>query len=177
MNGESGKVIIFLYNLYTLILIPALFVLDGFWRLEAEISKGSITHGPILVLLIFLPEVVMSLELKLKLQYRNRVVPSILSIAAAFLLIRLFRYLFLVKTHAPITYNCCMGLMLLGLVWSFFMEWNEDLREHLLKYPKGQWFVPNDEDETKNHIWQGLWAWLFTPASLFMIYIAWFYLR
>ena len=48
MDSESGKVIIFLYNLYTLILIPALFVLDGFWRLEAKISKASITNGPIL---------------------------------------------------------------------------------------------------------------------------------
>lgn len=177
MDSESGKVIIFLYNLYTLILIPALFVLDGFWRLEAKISKASITNGPILVFLIFLPEIVMSLELKLQLQYRNRIVPTMLSIADAFILIKLFRYLFLVKTHAPITYDCCMGLMLLGLVWSFLMEWNEALRDHLLKYPQGQWFVPNDEDETANHIWHGLWAWLFTPASIFMIYISWFYLR
>lgn len=62
---------------------------------------------------------------------------------------KLFHHYFMIRTFAPITYYAENIMLVSGIIWTIIMEFNQNLRDHLLLYPKEQRLVPNAEDETE----------------------------
>lgn len=128
MNRNEGKGIIFFYNLCTLFFYPVSIFMIRVWSLERTDFSGRGSGMPIVALLIFLPEIFN----------------------------KLFHHYFMIRTFSPITYYAENIMFVSGIIWTIIMEFNQNLRDHLLLYPKEQRLVPNAEDETENRYWHGV---------------------
>lgn len=173
MNQNNSKGIIFLYNLYTLLFYPLAIFMASFWSLESA-SPASYGRGggtPIAVLLIFLPEVIFGLSWDLNNTLGGRIFTILSDMVTGWILYKLFHHSFMVKTYAPITYYIENIMLVFGIIWTIVIEFNQNLREHLLLYPKEKWLVPNAEDETENRYWHGLWQVFFWIAVVLMFLV------
>lgn len=170
MGRNDGRVVIFLYNLYTLFFYPLAIFMASFWALEIKFSF-PFRHGkgmPIAVLIVFLPEVILGLSWGLNNTFGGRIFTILSSIAAGWILHKLFHWYFMAETYAPITYYTENIMLVSGIIWTIVIEFNQALRDHLLLYPQDKWLVPNAEDDTENGYWHGLWLVLFWSAVAFM---------
>ena len=169
MSRNNGKVIIFLYNLYTLFFFPLAIFMSNFWAWEIKHSfpfrRGR--GMPIAVLIIFIPEVILGLECGLNNTMGGRIFTILCSIADGWMLYKLFHWYLMVETHAPITYYTILIMIMSGIIWTVGIEYSPTLRDHLLLYPKEQWLVPNAEDEPENSYWH----WFFKILLFSMIAI------
>lgn len=173
MNRNNSKRIIFLYNLYTLFFYPLAIFMASFWSLESR-SPNSYGRGggmPIAVLLIFLPEVIFGLSWNLNGTLGGRIFTILSSMVTGWILYKLFHRSFMVRTYAPITYYTENIMLVTGIIWTAVIEFNQNLREHLLLYPQAKWLVPNAEDETENSYWHGVWQALFWTAVALMFLV------
>ena len=128
-------------------------------------------HGrgmPIAVLIVFLPEVIFGLSWGLNTTFGGRIFTILSSLAAGWMLHKLFHWYFMGETYAPITYYTENIMLVSGIIWTIVIEFNQALRDHLLLYPQDKWLVPNAEDDTENSYWHGLWLVLFWSAVAFM---------
>lgn len=64
---------------------------------------------------------------------------------------------FYIKAEAPIIFGLAIIIMVVCLFWCVVIEYNKDLREHLLMFPQNQWLLPCSEDEQINRILQITW--------------------
>ena len=170
MRRNDGRVIILLYNLYMLFLCPLLIFLAGLWSVESNVYKhgGSMVTA---VLIIFIPEVIFGLKWDLHKTFGGRIFTILCSIAAGWIVHKLLHHYFVVRAYAPITYYATHILLVLGIIWTIVIEFNENLRDHLLLYPQEKWLVPNAESETENSYWSGCWQVLFWSALAFMLFV------
>ena len=90
------------------------------------------------------------------------------SMITGWILHKLFYHYFMIRTYAPITYYVENIMLVFGIIWTIVIEFNQNLREHLLLYPKEKRLVPNAEDETENRYWHGIWKVLFWSAVALM---------
>ena len=164
MNRNEGKGIIFLYNLYMLFFYPVTIFMIHVWYLERTNFAGRGSGMPIAVLIIFLPEIIFSMSCNLNNTLGGRIFTILSSVAAGWLLNKLFHHYFMIRTYAPITYYVENIMLVFGIIWTIVIEFNQNLREHLLLYPKEQRLVPNAEDETENSYWHGIWKVFFWTA-------------
>ncbi|MCM1112647.1 MAG: hypothetical protein NC399_05275 [Muribaculum sp.] len=156
MNRNAGKEIIFFYNLYILFFYPvSIFMIHG-WSLERTNFSGRGSGMPIVVLLIFLPEILLSMGCHLNTTLGGRIFTILSSMVTGWILNKLFHHYFMIKTFAPITYYAENIMLVSGIIWTIVIEFNQNLRNHLLLYPKEQRLVPNAEDETENRYWHGI---------------------
>ena len=166
MGRNSGKLIIFIYNLYTLFFYPLAIFMSNFWAWEIE-NAFPFRRGrgmPIAVLIIFLPEVIFGLEWGLNNTFGGRIFTILCSIADGWILYKLFHWYFMVETYAPIPYYTEIIMLVSGIIWTIIIEYSPTLRDHLLLYPRDKWLVPNAEDETENSYWDWLFKILFFSA-------------
>lgn len=173
MNRNDGRVIIFLYNLFTLFFYPLLIFLGGFWSIEAKVHNGH-TVGVVAVLLIFLPEIIFGLKWGLNSTFGGRIFTILCSIGAGLILHLILHQYYMVRVSAPITYYTTHVLLVLGIIWTIVIEFNENLRDHILLFPQEQWLVPNAEDETEKSYWHGFFRVLFIASLVFLIFIKFF---
>lgn len=61
-------------------------------------------------------------------------------------------------------------LMVLGIIWTIVIEFNENLRDHILLFPQPQWLFPNGEDDTENRYWHGILVVLAVASFAFVVY-------
>lgn len=173
MNQNDGKTIIFIYNLYMLFFYPLSIFLASFWSLESK-SPNSYGRGggtPIAVLIIFLPEVIFGLKWNLNCTFGGKIFTILSSMVVGWILNRLFYRSFMVRTYAPITYYTENVMLVSGIIWTAIIEFNQNLRNHLLLYPQDEWLVPNAEDETENSYWHGYWHMLFWTAVAILLLV------
>ena len=170
MGRNDGRVVIFLYNLYMLFLCPLLVFLAGLWSVEANVHKhgGSMVTA---VLIVFIPEVIFGLSWGLNKTFGSQIFTILCSMVAGWLVHKLLYHYFVVRAYAPITYYTTNIMMVLGIIWTIVIEFNQALRDHLLLFPREKWLVPNSEDETENSYWSGFWKVLFWSALAFMIFV------
>ena len=170
MGRNDGKVVIFLYNLYTLFLCPLLVFLAGLWSVEVNVHKhgGSMVTA---VLIVFIPEVILGLSWGLNKTFGSQIFTILCSMVAGWLVHKLLYHYFVVRAYAPITYYTTNIMMVLGIIWTIVIEFNQALRDHLLLFPREKWLVPNAEDETENSYWSGFWKVLFGSALAFMLFV------
>ena len=168
MDKSDGKVIIFLYNLYMLFFYPMAIFMTHIWSLERTNFSGRGSGMPIAVLLIFLPEILLSMGCNLNTTLGGRIFTILSSVVTGWILHKLFHHYFMIKTYAPITYYVENIMLVSGIIWTIVIEFNQNLREHLLLYPKEQRLVPNAEDETENWYWHMIWKVLFGTAVALM---------
>lgn len=173
MNRNDGKVIIFLYNLYTLFFYPLAIFMSSFWALESKSPKAYGRGGgmPIAVLLIFLPEVIFGLSWGLNSTFGGRIFTILSSLATGWILHKLFYRSFMIRAYAPITYYTENIMLVSGIIWTIVIEFNQALRDHLLLYPQEKWLVPNAEDEAENRYWHRFWQVLFWSAIALMFLV------
>ena len=168
MGRNDGRVVIFLYNLYMLFFYPLAIFMACFWALERSNFSGRGSGMPIAVLLIFLPEVILGMSCNLNTTLGGRIFTILSSVITGWILNKLFYYYFMIRTSAPITYYVENIMLVFGIIWTIVIEFNQNLREHLLLYPKEKRLVPNAEDETENSYWHGIWKVLFWSAVTLM---------
>lgn len=168
MDKSDGKVIIFLYNLYMLFFYPMATFMTHIWSLERTNFSGRGSGMPIAILLIFLPEILLSMGCNLNTTLGGRIFTILSSVVTGWILHKLFHHYFMIKTYAPITYYVENIMLVSGIIWTIVIEFNQNLREHLLLYPKEQRLVPNAENETKNWYWHMIWKVLFGTAVALM---------
>lgn len=173
MNRNTGKVIIFLYNLYMLFFFPLAIFMASFWSLESKSPKSYGRGGgmPIAVLLIFLPEVIFGLSWGLNNTFGGRIFTILSSMVTGWILHKLFHYYFIVRAYAPITYYVENTMLVIGIIWTIVIEFNQALRDHLLLYPKDKWLVPNAEDDTEDSYWNWFWKLLFWSSVVLMFLV------
>lgn len=173
MSRNDGRVVIFLYNLYTLFFYPLSIFMSCFWALEIN-RAFPFRHGrgmPIAVLIIFVPEVIFGLKWGLNNTFGGRIFTILCSVAAGWILYKLFHRYFMVDTYAPITYYTENIMLVSGIIWTIIIEFNENLRDHILLYPQNQWLVPNAEDDTENSYWHGFFKVFFIASLVFLVYV------
>lgn len=166
MSRNNGKIIIFLYNLYTLFFFPLAIFMPDLWAWEIE-NSFPFRRGrgmPIAVLIIFLPEVFLGLECGLNSTMGGRIFTILCSIADGWILYKLFHWYLIVETYAPVTYYMELIMIISGIIWTVVIEYNQALRDHLLLYTKDQWLIPNAEDEPENSYWHWIFKILFYSA-------------
>lgn len=170
MNKNNENWLIILYNLYAVLLVPALIVLAGIWSLETEsdFSYGKTGGLPIGALIIFVPEIICGLKWKLK-----RIFTIVCSIVWFILLCKSAHRFFITITHAPLTYYCIIFIMFTGMLWSIIIELNQDLREHILMFPQEQWLVPCSNNAKRNKIYQSAWKLAVILGTVFTLSIKW----
>lgn len=172
MSRNDGRIVIFLYNLYMLFFCPFAIFMASFWTIEAKSSfPFSYRHGrgtPFAVVIIFLPEIILGLSWGLNKTFGGRIFTILCSMAAGWILHKLFHWYFMVKTNTPITYYIENAMLVSGIIWTIVIEFNQALRDHLLLYPQDKWLTPNAEDDTENSYWHGVWLVLFWSAVGFM---------
>lgn len=173
MNRNGNKVI-FLYNLFTLLLCPLLICLAGFWPIEANIHSGRGKAMTIAVYIIFFPEVIFGLKWGLNSTFGGRIFTILCSMADGLILHKLLHYYYVTSSNAPITYYITNILMVFGIIWTIVIEFNEDLRDHILLYPQVRWLFPNAEDDTENRYWQLLMKILVGLSAVFLFYVVFF---
>lgn len=161
MNRNDSKIIIFLYNLYMLFFYPVAIFMVHVWSWERSNFAGRNSGMPIAVLIIFLPEVILGMSCNLNITFGGRIFTILSSVVTGWMLNKLFWYYFMTRTYAPITYYVENVMLVFGIIWTIVIEFNQNLREHLLLYPKEKMLVPNAEDETENRYWHGIWKVLF----------------
>lgn len=177
MRKRDGSLTIFLYNLYMMIYIPSAIFMWCFWYLETnglEYFFGHIgRHGrnmPILALLILFPEMLLGLEWDKNSTFGERIFTILCSMITGLALNRSFHRTFMVKTSAPITYRMGNILLLLGIIWTVVIEFNQTLRDHILSFPQNRWVIPNSDDTTYNSYWHGLWhLFLWSSVALWLL--------
>ena len=172
MKNEKDSTIIVLYNLHSLISMSLVMFLLGFWTLET--NKNELTYGrsgtmPMAVLIVFLPEVVLSLKCNLRLKAVN----ILCSVGVACVLYNLFHHYFMVRTNAPITFYLTIAIMAADLLWIVVMEFNQKLREHILMFPQTQWLVPCSTDPETQRLWKNLWLILVLGVGIISIMVSW----
>ena len=166
MYRNEGKVIIFLFNLSLILLWITAICLIGVWTLEGNVMSKHIRALTISVFIIFLPEVILGLKLDLHDTFGNRIFIILCTFADALILHKLFNHLYVARSTAPIT-NI---LMVFGIIWTIVIEFNENLRDHILLFSQAQWLIPNGEDDTENRYWHGVFIVLLVAASMFVVY-------
>ncbi len=170
MNQNDGKMIISIYNLYALFFFPRAIFMASFWPLEIRSSnsygRGGVT--PIAVLMIFLPEVIFGLSWNLNCTFGGRIFTILSSVVVGWTLNRLFYRSFMVRTYAPITYYTENVMLVAGIIWTAIIEFNQNLRNHLLLYPPDELLAPHSEDEIENSYWYGYSHMLFWVAVVLM---------
>ena len=171
MRGNDGKVIIFLYNLFMLLLCTAVICLVGVWVLEGNVQSKHIKAMTISVYIIFVPEVILGLKWGLHDTFGNRIFILLCTFGDALILHRLFNHLYVTRSSAPITNIIMHILMVFGIIWTVVIEFNENLRDHILLFPQAQWLIPNGEDATGNRYWHGIFIGLVLIAFVFVVYI------
>ena len=170
MYRNEGKVIIFLFNLFMLLLFTLVICLVGVWTLECNVMSKHIRALTISVYIIFLPEVILGLKWGLHDTFGNRIFIILCTLVDALILHRLFNHLYVTRSTAPITNMIMHILMVFGIIWTIVIEFNEDLRDHILLFPQPQWLIPNGEDDTENRSWHGILAVLAVAAFMFVVY-------
>lgn len=161
MRKRDGSLIIFLYNLYMMLYIPCVIFWWGFWYLETnDLETFTGRRGrsmPIIALFTFFPEMLLGMEWNLSSTFGGRIFTVLCTLITELILNRRFHWAFMVKTHAPITY-CAENIMLVfGIIWTIAIEFNQNLRDHLLSLPQKRWMMPNSDDATQNSYWHGFW--------------------
>ncbi len=173
MNQNDGKTIIFIYNLYLLFFDPLAIFMASFWSLESK-SPNSYGRGggmPIAVFIIFLPEIVFGLKWNLNCTFGGKIFTILSSIVIGWILNRLFYSYFMVHTSAPITYYTENVLLASGVIWTAIIEFNQNLRNHLLLYPPNESLDPHSEDETENSYWRGFSYMLFCVVLVILLLV------
>ena len=157
MNSDTGKIIIYLYNLFTLCLWPMIIFLGGYWSIEANPTRRFGGEGKILlaVVTIFVPEVIFGLKMDLNKTFGGRIFTILCSMAHGWILHKILYYVFVMTEYAPRTYYTTHILLVLGIIWTIVIEFNQTLREHILLFPRDQWLFPNSEDQTEHRYWRG----------------------
>ena len=178
MRKKDGSFTIFLYNLYMMIYIPSVIYMWCFWYLETdglEYFTGHIgRHGrntPILALFRLFPEMVIGMEWGISNTSGGRMFTILCSMVTGFALNRSFHRAFMVKTDAPITYGAGNILLLLGIIWTIVIEYNQNLRDHILAVPQKRSAMPHSDDATHNIYWHVLWHLFLWPAVAFWLLI------
>ena len=178
MEKKDGSFTIFLYNLYMLIYIPSVIYMWCFWYLETnglEYFTGHLSrHGrgtPILALLIIFPEMIIGQEWDMSSTSGGRIFTILCSMITGFALNRSFHRAFMVKTNAPITYGAGNILLLLGIIWTIVIEYNQTLRDHILSVPQKRCAMPNSDDAAKNICWHVFWHLFLWSAVAFWLLI------
>ncbi len=90
------------------------------------------------------------------------------SVVVGWTLNRLFYRSFMVRTYAPITYYTENVMLVAGIIWTAIIEFNQNLRNHLLLYPPDELLAPHSEDEIENSYWYGYSHMLFWVAVVLM---------
>ena len=161
MRKRDGSLTIFLYNLYMVIFIPSVIFLWCFWYLETNGLESFTGHRgrgiPTTALLILFPEILLGLEWDKNSTSGERIFTILCSLITGFAINRSFHWKFMVKTYAPITYRAGNILLILGIIWTIVIEFNQTLRDHILSFPQKQWVIPNSDDTTHNVYWHILW--------------------
>ncbi|MBD5526005.1 MAG: hypothetical protein HDR04_16605 [Lachnospiraceae bacterium] len=170
MGKNDGKVVIFLYNLFMLLLCTLMICLIGVWALEGNVYSRHIRALTISVYIIFFPEVIFGLKWGLNSTFGGRIFTILCTMADGLILHRLFNYLYVTRSTAPITNIIMHILMALGIIWTIVIEFNENLRDHILFFPQAQWLIPNGEDDTENRYWHGILVVLAVAAFVFVVY-------
>lgn len=170
MYRNEGRVLIFLFNLSLLVLWITAICLIGVWTLEGNVLSRYNRALTVSVFIIFLPEVILGLKWDLHDTFGNRIFIILCTLGDGLILHRLFNYLYVTTSTAPITYTTMHILMLVGIIWTIVIEFNEDLRDHILLFPQKQWLVPNGEDDTGNRYWHGVFIALLVMAFMFVVY-------
>lgn len=170
MRRNDGKVAIFLFNLFMLLLFTLVICLVGVWILEGNIQSKHIKALTFSVYIIFVPEVILGLKWGIHETFGNRIFIILCTLGDALILHRLFNHLYVTRSTAPITNIIIHILMVFGIIWTVVIEFNEDLRDHILLFPQPQWLIPNGEDETENRYWHGILAVLAVASLAFVVY-------
>lgn len=170
MNDGAESIVIILYNLFCTILIPTVVVLTGIWPIETEsdFAYGRMGGLPIGALIVFVPEVVFGLKCRM-----NRIFTIVCSGVWFGFLAKMANYFFTVVTAAPITYYSTIGVMLLGLIWSVIIEWNPELKEHILDFPQDQWLVPCSKNSKYIGVFRFIWLMAVISGTIFTLSIKW----
>lgn len=171
MRENDGKVVIFLYNLSMLLLCTLVICLVGVWVLEGNVQSKHIKALTISVYIIFVPEVILGLKWGLHDTFGNRIFILLCTLGDALVLHRLFNHLYVTRSTAPITNMVMHILMVFGIIWIVVIEFNENLRDHILLFPQAQWLIPNGEDETENRCWHGIFIGMLVIAFVFVVKI------
>ncbi len=169
MRENDGKVIIFLYNLFLLLLCTVAICLVGVWVLEGNVRSRHIRALTISVYTIFLPEVILGLKLELNDTFAGRIFTILCTMADGLILHKLFNYLYITTSTAPITNIIMHILMVFGIIWTVVIEFNGNLRDHILLFPQAQWLIPNGEDEMENRYWHGIFIGLALISLVFAV--------
>ena len=170
MGRNDGRVVIFLYNLFMLLLFTLMICLVGVWALEGNVHGRHIRALTISVYIIFFPEVILGLKWGLHDTFGNRIFIILCTLADGLILHRLFNYLYVASSTAPITNIIMHILMVFGIIWTIVIEFNENLRDHILLFPQAQWLIPNGEDDTENRYWHVILIVLTVLSLGFAIY-------
>lgn len=146
MEKNKRNWVIILYNLYSSILFPLSLFLMGIWSLEIEkhFEPDKIDAVLLVIIIIYLPEKMLGLKMNC-----NKGFTIMCSIVWFWLLLKFEHYFILIRTDSFITYYCVMVLLLIGLIWSVVVEFNQDLRKHILMFPQDEWLLGAC---TKNYI-------------------------
>ena len=170
MYRNEGKVVILLFNLSLILLWIVAICLIGVWAWEGNVHRRYHEALTISVFIIFLPEVILGLKWDLHDTFGNRIFIILCTFADALILHKLFNYLYVTTSTAPITNRIMHILMVFGIIWTIVIEFNENLRDHILLFPQAQWLIPNGEDNTENRYWHGVFIALLVAASMFVVY-------
>lgn len=171
MGKNDGKAVIFLYNLFMLLLCTLVICLVGVWGLEGNVQIKHIKALTVSVYIIFVPEVMLGLKWGLHDTFGNRIFIILCTFVDGLILHRLFINLYVTRSTAPITNIIMHILMVLGIIWTIVIEFNENLRDHILLFPQPQWLFPNGEDDTENRYWHGILVVLAVASFAFVVYI------
>lgn len=170
MYRNEGKVVIFLFNLSLILLWIIAICLIGVWTLEGNVLSKHIRALTVSVFIIFLPEVILGLKWGLHDTFGNRIFIILCTFADALILHKLFIHLYVARSTAPITNIIMHILMVFEIIWTIVIEFNENLRDHILLFPQPQWLIPNGEDDTENRYWHGVFIVLLVAAFMFVVY-------
>lgn len=138
MEKNKRNCVIILYNLYSSIFVPSTLLISGIWSFEIEkqFEPEKINLVILAAIVIYLPEKLLGLKMNC-----NKCFTIMCSIVWFYLLLKFEHYFILIKTDSFVTYYCVMILLLTGLIWSIVIEFNQDLRKHILMFPEVEWFV------------------------------------
>lgn len=167
---NDGKVVVFLYNLFMLLLCTTMICLVGIWALEGNAHSRYVRALTISVYIIFFPEVILGLKWGLNNTFGGRIFTILCTMADGLILHKLFNYLYVTTSTAPITNIIMHILMAFEIIWIIVIEFNKNLRDHILLFPQVQWLIPNGEDDTENRCWHGILIILAVVSFVFAVY-------
>lgn len=138
--------------------------------MEGNVQIKHIKALTVSVYIIFVPEVILGLKWGLHDTFGNRIFIILCTFVDGLILHRLFINLYVTRSTAPITNIIMHILMVLGIIWTIVIEFNENLRDHILLFPQPQWLFPNGEDDTENRYWHGILVVLAVASFAFVVY-------